>query len=280
MQVNRNRTREKIYQVIFETDTPDGKLFDIILLFIILASVIVVMLESVSNLQVRYGTFFYVVEWIFTIFFTIEYILRLYSIYRPKKYATSFFGVIDLLAILPTYIDLFIPGTHTLLVIRALRLLRIFRIFKLASFIKESYVILDALRASRYKITVFISFIMILVTLLGSVMYLVEGGQDSGFTSIPRSIYWAIVTLTTVGYGDISPVTEVGQVIAAAIMILGYSVIAVPTGIVSAEMVARSGVSSTTRCCHYCGEEGHDDDAKFCKFCGEELDEFHYFDKK
>ncbi|MEZ4960128.1 MAG: ion transporter [Saprospiraceae bacterium] len=267
----RSTTKEKLHEIIFEADTPAGKAFDVALLVAIVASVLVVILESVKEYQEQYGDFLYILEWIFTIFFTIEYILRLYSVYKPLKYSTSFFGIIDLLAILPTYLSLFISGTQTLLVIRILRLLRVFRIFKLGHFLIEGDVILRSLKASRAKITVFLFFILLMVTIIGSVMYIVEGGQEnSGFTSIPRSIYWAIVTLTTVGYGDITPTTEIGQLLSALVMILGYAVLAVPTGIVSAEMI-KTAKKTTTQACRYCGKDGHDDDAMHCKYCGQKL---------
>jgi voltage-gated potassium channel len=267
-----NLTKEKIHEIIFEADTPMGKNFDVFLLIMIIASVLVVMLESVSSLQSKYGDIFYFLEWVFTIFFTIEYILRLYCVYSPFKYAKSFYGIIDLLAIIPTYLSLFITGAHTLLVIRALRLMRVFRVFKLVQFLNEWSLIVRALRASRAKITVFLIFILLVVMLMGSLMYLIESEQNSDFTSIPRSIYWAIVTLTTVGYGDISPVTALGQFIAAAIMIMGYVVIAVPTGIVSTELLNQSNsTQNNTQACLNCSEEGHDDDADYCKYCGEEL---------
>ena len=267
--------REKIYEIIFEADTPMGQMFDIALLVAIVASVIVVMLESVSHLEARFVTLFHVLEWIFTIFFTIEYILRIYCVYRPWKYITSFFGIIDLLAIIPAYLTLFIIGTQYLVVIRILRLLRVFRIFKLANFLSEGKVIMTALRASRTKITVFVTFVLLMVTIIGSVMYVVESGENSGFTSIPRSIYWAVVTLTTVGYGDIAPTTEVGQFLAAIVMIMGYAVIAVPTGIVSAEMVTNTSSSTNSKACRYCSKEGHDDDATYCKYCGENMEDDH-----
>ncbi len=266
-----NPLKEKIHEIIFEADTPPGKAFDIALLVAIVASVLAVILESVSEYQAKIGGVLYVLEWVFTIFFTIEYLLRLYCVYRPLKYATSFFGIIDLLAILPTYLSLFFLGAQTLLVIRILRLMRIFRIFKLGHFLIEGAVIVRSLRASRAKITVFLLFIFLMVTIIGSVMYLVEGAQgNEGFSSIPRGIYWAIVTLTTVGYGDITPITELGQLLSAMVMILGYAVLAVPTGIVSAEMI-RTSRKNNTQSCRYCGREGHDDDAAFCKHCGEKL---------
>ncbi|MCB0546570.1 MAG: ion transporter [Phaeodactylibacter sp.] len=270
----RDKLKEKIHEIIFEADTTAGKAFDIGLLLLIMASVLVVMLESVQGLQARYSDFFYALEWTFTIIFSIEYLLRLYCVYRPAKYAGSFFGIIDLLAILPTYISLIIYGTQYLLVIRALRLLRVFRIFKLGHFLSEGETIVRALKASRAKITVFLTFILLLVIIIGSVMYLVEGGQNEDFSSIPRAIYWTIVTLTTVGYGDITPATGLGQFLSAFIMLLGYAILAVPTGIVSAEMVAtvsKAGRSNNTQACRYCGGEGHADDAVYCKYCGERL---------
>ncbi len=268
--------REKLYEIIFEADTRLGKLFDIWLLVFILCSVLVVMLETVSYIEIRFRTLLKVVEWFFTIAFTIEYILRLLSVRRPMAYATSFFGIIDLIAIIPTYLSLILAGTHYLVVIRALRLLRIFRIFKLGHFLNEGAVITSALRASRAKITVFLVFILLMVTIIGSVMYLVEGGQEgTTFTSIPRSIYWAIVTLTTVGYGDIAPTTPFGQFLAALVMIMGYGVIAVPTGIVTSEMAnQKKDDLISTQSCPSCAREGHDADAGYCKYCGEELNHY------
>ena len=265
--------REKIHEIIFEADTPWGKTFDILLLIVISASVLVVMLESVDFLQERYEEVFFYLEWAFTIIFTLEYLLRLYCVYRPLKYATSFFGIVDLLAILPTYMSLFISGSHYLLVIRALRLLRVFRIFKLGHYLREGEVIIRALRASRDKIIVFLFSVSVLVLIIGSVMYLVEGGSNQNFSSIPRSIYWAIVTLTTVGYGDITPITAIGQFFSAVVMILGYAIIAVPTGIVSSEFIQSqmNEIPKNTQACRYCGKEGHDDDAVYCKYCGEKL---------
>lgn len=270
-----NPLKEKIHEIIFEADTPLGKRFDIILMVIIVMSVIAVMLETVPSIQAKYGNFLYVLEWIFTVFFTIEYLLRLYCVYRPYKYATSFFGIVDLLAILPTYLSMFLIGFQSLLVIRILRLMRVFRIFKLWSFLTEGRQLMNALKASRPKITIFMFFVLLMVTIIGSVMYLVEGGQENtGFSSIPQSIYWAIVTLTTVGYGDIAPLTDFGRFLAAIVMMLGYSVIAVPTGIVSVELF---GVKEqeNTQACRFCSKEGHDDDAMHCKYCGEVLNEPH-----
>ena len=271
MSVKRNRLKERLHEIIFEADTPAGKAFDIGLLITIAASVIVVMLESVDPLQRRYREIFLVLEWTFTILFTIEYVFRLYSVYRPMKYATSFFGVVDLLAILPTYLSLIVSGTHYLIVIRALRLLRVFRILKLGHFLKEGDIIMKALLASRAKITVFLTFVMLMVVIIGSIMYFIEGDSNDSFSSIPRGIYWAIVTLTTVGYGDITPTTPVGQFFSAVVMILGYAIIAVPTGIVSAEFISemREDLGNNTQACRYCGREGHADDAVYCKYCGE-----------
>lgn len=269
--------RAKMHEVIFEAETKAGKRFDIILLIAILASVIIVILESVPAYQEKYGTFFVTLEWVFTIFFTIEYILRLYTVYHPRKYATSFFGIIDLMSILPTYLSFIFAGTHSLMIVRGLRLLRVFRIFKLGNFLTEGQIIISALKASRAKISVFIIFVLIMVSIFGSIMYLVEGSQNPQFDSIPRSIYWAIVTLTTVGYGDISPVTSFGQFIAAIIMISGYAIIAVPTGIVTAEAMDAANRKRknkvTSQTCRYCSEEGHDKDAIHCKYCGEKLNE-------
>ncbi|PHN02846.1 ion transporter [Flavilitoribacter nigricans] len=270
----RSPTREKIHEIIFEADTPYGKLFDVVLLILIAASVLIVMLESVDYINIKYREIFFALEWVFTVIFTLEYLLRLYSVYRPMRYATSFFGIVDLLAILPAYISLFITASaQSLLVIRAFRLIRVFRIFKLGHFLNEGNTLLRALRASQVKISVFLMFVTLLVIIIGSVMYLVEGGEGSAFSSIPRSIYWAIVTLTTVGYGDITPATELGQFLSAVVMILGYAIIAVPTGIVSAEMVRDSRMEVSTQACRFCGAEGHASDADYCRKCGELLNE-------
>ncbi|KKG08746.1 ion transporter [Methanosarcina sp. 2.H.A.1B.4] len=261
--------RNTLYTIIFEADTPAGKIFDEVLILTILLSVIVVMLDSVSSIAARYGGLFYSLEWIFTILFTVEYLLRLICVGRPLKYATSFFGIIDLLAILPTYLSLILPGGRYLLVIRSLRLLRIFRVLKLVQYLGEAEFLIRALRASRRKITLFLFTVLNLVVILGSMMYVIEGAE-SGFTSIPRSIYWAIITLTTVGYGDIVPETNLGQALASFIMIIGYSIIAVPTGIVTSEMTYASR-NLKGKVCQNCSFEGHDSDAKFCKRCGAEL---------
>lgn len=265
------RIRVFLHEVIFEADTPLGKAFDVLLLVSILLSVLAVMLDSVESINAVHGDVLYRVEWFFTILFTVEYALRLSCVGRPSRYATSFFGVVDLLAIVPTYLSILIPGSQYLLVVRVLRVLRVFRILKIVKYVGEAHMLLDALRASRRKITIFLFAILNLVTILGSVMYLIEGAEN-GFTSIPQGVYWAIVTLTTVGYGDISPGTPTGKAVASFIMILGYGIIAVPTGIVTAEIsYAMSGKKITTRACHECSAEGHDMDAVFCKNCGARL---------
>lgn len=262
--------RETFHEIIFEADTPAGKLFDIILIVSIVLSVIVVMLDSVSTIRNSYGGFLVLSEWFFTFFFTIEYFFRLSCVGRPFKYATSFFGIVDFLAIIPTYLSLFLPGSQFLIVIRILRVLRIFRVFKLVQYLVEIRLLNQALRASRRKIVVFLFTVFTLVIIFGSMMYVIEGEQ-SGFTSIPRSIYWAVVTLTTVGYGDISPKTGFGQALAAVIMIIGYAIIAVPTGIVTTEIARAAGGKVSTQACRVCSAEGHDIDAKCCKYCGAKL---------
>ena len=264
--------REKLRVIIFEADTPAGKAFDVALLVAIVLSVLAIMLDSVASVRRDYGGALTVTEWLFTLLFTIEYGLRLACVPQPSGYARSFFGVVDLLAILPTYMSLLLPGAQSLLVIRGLRLLRIFRVFKLGRFLGEASILSNALRSSRHKITVFLGTILILVTILGAAMYLIEGGEN-GFTSIPTSVYWAIVTLTTVGYGDLAPQTLAGKTLASIVMIMGYSIIAVPTGIVTAEiMETAAGRRITTRHCGSCMSEGHDPDARYCKDCGAALE--------
>lgn len=267
---SQNTLRARLHEIIFEADTPAGKLFDVLLIVSIVVSVVMVMLDSVSSIQVLYGRFLYTGEWFFTILFTIEYLLRLYSVGRPLAYASSFFGIVDLLAVLPTYLSIFIPGTQYLLVIRILRVLRIFRVLKLVQYLGEARMLAQALKVSRRKIIVFLFVVLSLVVIFGSLMYLIEDPQN-GFTSIPRSIYWAIVTLTTVGYGDISPQTGLGQAISAIIMIIGYGIIAVPTGIVTAELTQVYKKTISTQACPECSAEGHDTDAKHCKYCGGRL---------
>ncbi|MBN2181515.1 MAG: ion transporter [Sedimentisphaerales bacterium] len=267
---NNNARNRRLFEIIFEADTPAGKWFDIVLIICILLSVIVVMLDSVSSIRADYGRILYGLEWFFTVLFTVEYILRLLCVGRPIRYAASFYGIIDLLAILPTYISLVFFGSRYLAVVRVLRVLRIFRVLKLGHHTKEAAVLKKALYASRRKILVFLFVVMTLVVIIGSLIYVIEKEQ-SGFTSIPRSIYWAIVTLTTVGYGDISPQTGLGQFLAAIVMILGYSIIAVPTGIVTVELSQAHKELLTTQACPNCSAEGHDADAEYCKFCGTKL---------
>jgi voltage-gated potassium channel len=262
--------RRKLHEVIFEADTPTGKWFDIILIVSIGLSVLAVMLDSVQSFKAAFGQWLFYAEWIFTILFTIEYILRLISITRPWSYATSFFGVVDLLAILPTYISLVYAGGQYLLVIRLLRILRVFRVLKLVQYVRESRVLVHALRKSQRKITIFIFTVLTLVTILGSFMYLIEG-EANGFTSIPKSIYWAIVTLTTVGYGDVIPHTVIGQFVSVVIMIMGYGIIAVPTGIVTVEMSQAFKARGAIRACRSCSADNHDEDAVYCKHCGTQL---------
>jgi voltage-gated potassium channel len=261
--------RDQIKIIIFGTDTKAGKLFDVVLIVTIVLSIITVLLDSVVEYNQKYGHIFSVAEWTFTIMFTVEYLLRIFSIRRPLSYIFSFFGIIDFLAVLPTYLSLFMPGTEVFAVIRVLRVLRIFRVLKLVQFMGEADLLLKAMIASRRKIFIWLFFVMNIVIILGSIMYLVEG-EESGFDSIPRSIYWAIVTLTTVGYGDISPETNLGQAIAAVIMILGYSIIAVPTGIVTSEITFAAKNTNEQRCI-VCGKEGLVADAKFCSSCGSKL---------
>lgn len=265
--------RNKLHEVIFEADTPAGKAFDVILLLAIVLSVLVVILESVASLKAAYGNIFYIAEWVFTILFTLEYVLRLYAINKPLKYAFSFFGIVDLLSILPTFLSLVLPGSQYLLTIRAFRLLRVFRVFKLTRYLDESGAIMKAMVASRIKITVFVTFVLIVVVIMGTIMHMIEGTQNTGFSNIPHSIYWAIVTLTTVGYGDIAPVTDIGRFISAVLMIMGYAIIAVPTGIVTAEFakVSRDEGPVTTQSCPSCSREGHDYNAEYCKYCGSHL---------
>jgi voltage-gated potassium channel len=266
--------RERLRLIIFEADTPLGKIFDVGLLIAILASVLAVMLDSVASIRAQYGQALRLTEWFFTIIFSIEYVLRLISVPIPWHYARSFFGVVDLLAILPTYLSLLLPGGGHMLVIRGLRLLRVFRVFKLGQFLGEASILRNAFVDSRHKITIFLGTIAILVTILGTVMYLIEGAEN-GFTSIPISVYWAIVTMTTVGYGDIAPQTVAGKALAAIVMVLGYSIIAVPTGIVTAgivESAAAAGRRVSTRCCAHCLTEGHEAGARFCKDCGASLE--------
>lgn len=265
--------KNRLYEIVFEADTPAGKAFDIALLAAILLSILVVMLESVKEINAKFGTLLFILEWVITFFFTIEYFLRIYIVKKPTSYILSFYGIIDLLSVLPSYIGLVFAGMSGLIVIRALRLLRIFRILKLSRYVSESKVIISALKASKTKISVFLYAVVMLVIIIGTIMYLIEG-EDSGFTSIPMGIYWAIVTLTTVGYGDIAPVTPMGQLIASFVMILGYGIIAVPTGIVTSEFtMAAKSKKISTQVCPNCLHEDHDLEAIYCKLCGTQLNE-------
>lgn len=262
--------RGRFHEVIFEAETRAGKTFDIILIISITLSVIVVFLDSISQIHLQYGYKLYAIEWFFTILFSIEYIFRIISVKKPWKYVKSFFGIVDLISIVPTYISLLIPGSQYLMTIRILRLLRVFRVLKLTEYLLEMRMITLALQASMKKIGVFLFAVLTLVVIIGSMMYIVEG-EASGFTDIPTSIYWSIVTLTTVGYGDISPQTPIGKVLASLVMFLGYGIIAVPTGIVSVEISQSARKAVNTNVCPSCSLEGHEVDAKYCKYCGEKL---------
>ena len=272
-----SKWRNKLHEILYEADTPKGKIFNIALFIVIIISIILVMLESIQQIDNKYHDFLNISEWVITILFSIEYIARIVAVKKPVKYIFSFFGIIDLLSTIPKYLSFFLVGSHSLVALRALRLMRVFRILKLARFIGESTNLVRALKLSRAKISVFILFVFILCIIFGTVMYLVESGQNSGFTSIPRSIYWAIVTLTTVGYGDIAPATALGQFISSFIMLMGYAIIAVPTGIVSAEVANLSKRSrnthTNTQACPHCMAIYHNDDAEFCYKCGGRLND-------
>lgn len=265
------RWRTRIHEVIHEADTPTGKVFDIVLLSLIVLSIIFVMLESVDSIDAKYHEELLIGEWIITIFFTIEYILRIVSIRRPQRYIFSFYGIIDFLATIPLYLSLFLGGTQALVTVRALRLLRVFRILKITRYIGESNKLVRAIKHSWAKISIFLFAVLIVAIIAGTLMYFIEG-EESGFTNIPKSIYWCIVTLTTVGYGDITPVTALGQFVSAIIMIMGYGIIAVPTGIISAEYARSTDpVPTNTQCCSHCGARNHMDGSKFCHNCGDDL---------
>jgi voltage-gated potassium channel len=267
---NASGWRNRLHEIIFEADTSAGKAFDVALILAIVASIVAVLLESIPEIDRQHHRALFLAEWVFTILFTIEYVFRLATVRRPLAYARSFYGIVDLLAILPTYLSLLVAGTQALLVIRALRLLRVFRVFKLAHYVGEASYLREALAASRRKITVFLGAVLTIVLIVGALMYLIEG-PESGFTSIPKSMYWAIVTMTTVGYGDIAPQTILGRMLASVVMILGYGIIAVPTGIVTVELAEYSRRRISTQACPSCGKDGHDIDARHCKFCGVEL---------
>ena len=262
--------KSKLYEIIFGSDTKSGKLFDVLLLIVIVLSIILVMLESVPSIEKEYHSLLIILEWSITIIFSLEYFMRIWIVHKPRTYIFSFYGIIDFLSILPSYLGLFFVGAHGFMVIRALRLLRVFRILKLNRYMKEGAIIIKALKQSRIKIAVFLFAVLTMVIIIGTLMYLIEGSEH-GFTSIPRGIYWAIVTLTTVGYGDISPSTSLGQFIASFVMIIGYAIIAVPTGIVTAELSKPTKNLPSGQVCEQCLSEGHDLGDKFCRFCGAEL---------
>lgn len=262
--------KAKLYEIIFESDTKAGKLFDVLLLAVIVLSILLVMLESVPSIENEYHSLLKFLEWSITLIFSLEYCLRIWIVSKPKTYIFSFYGMIDFLSILPSYLGLFFVGTHGFMVIRALRLLRVFRILKLNRYMNEGAIIVKALKQSRYKISVFLFAVLTMVVIIGTLMYLIEGAEN-GFTSIPRGIYWAIVTLTTVGYGDISPSTALGQFIASFVMIIGYAIIAVPTGIVTAELSKPSKALPSGQVCENCLSEGHDMDDQYCRFCGSKM---------
>lgn len=264
------RLREKLSVVIFGTDTPAGRAFDVALLYAIVISVAVVMLDSVAALHTKLGEVFFYTEWIFTLLFTVEYFLRIYISQRPLRYIFSFFGIIDLVSIIPSYLALVIVGANYLLIIRLVRVLRVFRILKLVRYTAEANVLMRSLHASRRKIFVFFSGVIVLSCIFGSLMFLLEG-PGNGFTSIPKSIYWTIVTITTVGYGDIAPQTVLGQLVSTLAMLTGYSIIAIPTGIITAELASEIGRDKQDRVCRNCGRRGHEVDAIHCKFCGVDL---------
>ena len=264
--------RESLHTVIFGAETRPAKIFDLVLIVSIICSVLSVMLGSVTSFHERFAQYFFYSEWFFTFLFTVEYGLRLISVRRPWLYCRSFFGIVDFLSVIPTYLSFLFPGIKYMLIVRVLRLLRVFRILKLSEYLSEAQVLMQALSQSRHKILVFLYTVCTLVIVFGSLMYVVEG-SESGFTSIPKAVYWAIVTLTTVGYGDIAPQTPLGQIIASTIMIMGYGIIAVPTGIYSAELMKVGKVEKINNdACPDCGETGHDYDANFCKYCGHSLD--------
>ena len=265
-----NSLRSNLNRIIFGTDTKAGRQFDLLLIFAILTSVLILLLDSISDLNGQYGIWFYWIEWAFTLLFSVEYLLRLYSAEDPKGYAKSFYGVVDLLAILPTYIALFVPSASYLLIIRLLRVLRIFRILKLFRYLTEANVLLRSMMMARRKIFIFLFSVMVLITIFGSLMYLIEG-PEHGFTSITQSMYWAVVTISTVGYGDITPQTAIGQAIAGLAMLTGYAIIAVPTGILSAELINEIQRERSNKMCESCNKAGHEPDALHCKYCGEKL---------
>jgi voltage-gated potassium channel len=268
-----SKRRENLWRVIFLSDTRAGQIFDVVLLCLIVLSVLTIVLESVDSIREIHGTLFFTLEWIFTGIFTLEYAARLWVVRRPLEYARSFFGVVDLISILPAFIGLFIPGSHYLMTLRTLRLMRMFRILKLSEHLGEANVLLNALNSSRRKIMIFFMAVLTLVLVEGTVMYVIERDENPQFANIPQAIYWAIVTITTVGYGDVAPVTLAGKMMASVIMLTGFAIIAVPTGIVTAEIGREMrGAGSRPRRCKECGWEEHDLRARFCQQCGTGLE--------
>ena len=267
--------RERLWRIIFLSDTPAAKGFDVVLLWAIAGSVAVVMIESVESIRQKHAALLYVLEWGFTLLFTLEYAVRIWAVRRKRRYIFSFFGIVDLLSIIPTYLEIFLIGSGHLIIIRILRLLRMFRVLKMAHHMGEANLLINALRASRSKVAVFIFSVLAIVSIEGTVMYLLESGvENSGFSSIPQSIYWGIVTITTVGYGDVAPVTVAGKMLASVMMLTGFAIIAVPSGIVTAELQrGREEVPMDVRECGECGRRGHDSKARYCKMCGTALTE-------
>lgn len=265
-------TKERLYQIIFGTDTRDGQYFDVLLIVAILCSVAILFADTIAPLHERFGSRLYILEWLFTVLFTLEYALRIYCSPNRRAYVLSFYGLVDLLAILPTYLSLLVPGAQQLLVIRLLRVLRIFRVLKLLRYMADANLLMRVLATARRKIILFAFSVITLMVIFGSLMYLIEG-PESGFTSLPTSIYWAIVTVTTVGYGDITPKTPLGQFIASLAMFTSYAIIAIPTGIFSAELIQESQRRRSTLRCSHCERGGHEDDAHYCKYCSAELPE-------
>ncbi len=259
--------QKKVYDIIFGTESPAGKRFDLVLIYFIILSVVAVSLDSIGSISLNYKMLLLIAEWFFTIAFTLEYIARIYCSPKPWAYIRSFYGIVDLLSIIPTYLAFFVPNASYFIVVRLLRVLRIFRVLKLARYVGETNVLLRSLAMSRRKVLVFFSGVLVLATIIGSLMFVLEG-PDNGFTSIPTSIYWSIVTITTVGYGDITPHTVIGKFLAAATMLIGYSIIAVPTGILTAELASEMQKDRNNKMCPNCNHSGHDRNSKYCKECG------------